>query len=335
MPDDFATRLKAIMRHRRVTLKQAADATGKSITAVQKWTSGGDISYEALRKLADFLEVNWIWLRYGEAALNGIEPTIQSDSIVNSFRRKFIADIQDREALLMLALNSTKMAVWQNNLVTGELRMINDEEVFGAKITCVEDVLRILLPEDQRFRNAAFERALQQNALYECDCRIKRPDTGEICWIRVRGKALHDPADRPVRMIGVTFDITELKQVEMAREETQRRLDEAMDAANVGAWEWDIKTGKIWHSHNKGQVLGIGAMPITSVEDFIQYVHPDDRGRVVQAVHGAIEHAVPYTERFRLMGESGAIIEVEDRGTVIRDKHGQPERMVGIIRRTE
>lgn len=211
MAEDFAARLKALMRERRVTLKQAADATGKSISAVQKWTTGGDITYEALRKLADFMEVSWLWLRYGEEALNDMMPGMQRAPIVNLFRQKFIADIQEREAFLMLALNNVNMAVWQNNLVTGELRMINDEEVLGTKITFFDEILNVLLPEDQLSRNTTFEQALQNNMLYECDYRIRRPDTGEIHWIRERGKIVRDPAGRPARVAGVSFDVTGLK----------------------------------------------------------------------------------------------------------------------------
>ena len=61
----FGERLKVLLKQNSLTQAQVASAIGTSIPSVNRWTKGGEIEYDNLRALADFLKVNWVWLRYG------------------------------------------------------------------------------------------------------------------------------------------------------------------------------------------------------------------------------------------------------------------------------
>ena len=58
--------------------------------------------------------------------------------------------------------------------------------------------------------------------------RIIRPD-GKIRWIRERGFPVVDPGGRPVRMVGIAEDVTDLKETERELLESRRRLEEALE----------------------------------------------------------------------------------------------------------
>ena len=72
--NSFSLHLKELLEHRKLSLQSVANALDVSRTAVHKWTRGGEIDYGNLRKLAQLLDVNWIWLRYGEDALRDVQP---------------------------------------------------------------------------------------------------------------------------------------------------------------------------------------------------------------------------------------------------------------------
>jgi PAS domain S-box-containing protein len=59
---------------------------------------------------------------------------------------------------------------------------------------------------------------------YEAEYRIVRPSDGEVRWIQAKAEIERDEAGRPLRLIGAHIDITELKQVEEARELISREL---------------------------------------------------------------------------------------------------------------
>lgn len=333
MADDFASRLKALMRQKKCTLKQVGDATGKSISAAQKWTTGGDITYEALRRLADFLGVNWIWLRYGEEALASNEVEEADPSILSRLRRQFIAEIQQREAQLMLALNSARMATWQDDLITGAFTVINDEEVLGTKMAYFDDILRIILPEDQPRRNAAIERALQEVSLYECDYRIRRPDTGSVRWLRVRGKPLRDLSGRPVKMTGILYDITEMKEAELAREDALARFNQALDAADIFAWDWQADTQQFTYSSNIEAILGVPATAVATLDQFLERMETADAAAIRQIIRQSDDPDVYLEQPYRFNLPDGSQRWMKVRGRVWKDAAGGTTRMTGITRR--
>ena len=109
--NSFAFRLKELLEHHKLTLQAVGTALGISRTAVHKWTRGGEIDYDNLRKLADFLKVNWIWLRYGDEALQNIQqPQVVELPMTDLTRRSTYVKTRDR-ASYAFALVSVAVAV--------------------------------------------------------------------------------------------------------------------------------------------------------------------------------------------------------------------------------
>ena len=95
--NSFAFRLKELLEHHKLTLQAVGTALGISRTAVHKWTRGGEIDYDNLRKLADFLKVNWIWLRYGEEALHSVQQAEVVELPMTDVRRRYTAEIMESD----------------------------------------------------------------------------------------------------------------------------------------------------------------------------------------------------------------------------------------------
>jgi transcriptional regulator with XRE-family HTH domain len=101
--DSFAGRLKGVLTRGRIQLKQVAAALGVSPSAVHKWTRGGEIEYPNLLALARFLNVNWLWLRYGDRALADLEANLNTDARAREGRQKHLAAIMESEARMTFA----------------------------------------------------------------------------------------------------------------------------------------------------------------------------------------------------------------------------------------
>jgi transcriptional regulator with XRE-family HTH domain len=208
MSADFSTRLQLLMNQKKLTLRTISDAVGASTAAVHKWCTGGDIKYEKLRLLASYLDVNWVWLRYGEEALSSVNANSSDMTYYNRLRMNQIAEIHHRENLLTASLSNARIAAWKYNLITNYFEIIHDAEVFGSKLVSFTDFNRILFPDDIKSRQKFLESALQNNLYYECKYRIKRLDNKETCWIQDKGKPVIDFAGRTIEICGVSFDIT-------------------------------------------------------------------------------------------------------------------------------
>ena len=138
--ETFALRLKEVLGRKRIMLKQVAEALGVSSAAVHKWTRGGEIEYRKLRVLADFLGVNWVWLRYGEQAVLDLATAAGSDEQLTEIRRKHLAEIMENEARMKFAQNVSGIVTWEWNILTDAVAYsANAEQLFGRPLRLLND----------------------------------------------------------------------------------------------------------------------------------------------------------------------------------------------------
>src|SRR5215471_15648173 len=97
-------------------------------------------------------------------------------------------------------------------------------------------------PDDSALLHETFTRAMQNGSIYELEHRIVRPD-GIVRWVYDCADPYFDQSGRLVRYVGATLDITERKEAEQALRDSEERLRLAQDAAAIGTFEWNIRTG--------------------------------------------------------------------------------------------
>jgi PAS domain S-box-containing protein len=113
--------------------------------------------------------------------------------------------------------------------------------------------------------------------------------------------------------------------------ESQRQLRLALDAARMGTWVWDIRTGRIQWSDNLEPLHGLAPGSFGGTyEDFLLCLHPDDRDRVRATVALAVETCSPYEMEFRVLWPDGSVRWMSGRGQVFLDAHGEPSCMIGL-----
>ena len=61
------------------------------------------------------------------------------------------------------------------------------------------------------------------------------------------------------------------------------------------------------------------------------HIHPDDRDRVLAAVHNHLQQRIPYDIEYRLRRKTGNYCWVHAKGQAIWDDSGNPTRMAGSI----
>ena len=147
-----------------------------------------------------------------------------------------------------------------------------------------------------------------------------------------------DDSGAPVRdeggIIGAVLvfrDVTERRKGLLAIQESQQRLELALEAGRMGTWEWEIGTGKVTWSAGLEQIHGLepGAFQ-GGFEDFQKDIHPADRERVLAAVQSALAGRTDYRMEYRIVRPDGAVAWVEARGRLVLGEQGDPERLVGI-----
>lgn len=140
-----------------------------------------------------------------------------------------------------------------------------------------------------------------------------------------------DAKGRIVGVGGAALDLTERRRAEEARRASEARLEMAMQAGRMGAWEWDIAGGRVTWSPSLEAIHGLEPGTFGGTREESQRdIHPEDLPRVQSEIQRTLREGGPYHTSYRIIRPDGQRAWVEARGTLVRDESGAPVRMLGI-----
>jgi PAS domain S-box-containing protein len=131
--------------------------------------------------------------------------------------------------------------------------------------------------------------------------------------------------------LAVILDITERKQTEEVLRASEERLSLALDVAHMVTWDFDILADSLVASGRMDLVFGLPAgSPAPSYEDFLDFVHPDDRATVFQALTRAVEEGMGYQLEYRVLWADETLHWIGAEGQAYYDAANRPVRLVGV-----
>jgi PAS domain S-box-containing protein len=109
------------------------------------------------------------------------------------------------------------------------------------------------------------------------------------------------------------------------------RLLRAQRAARLGLWDWDFETNNVEWSEGLYALIGVPAgAAATNDENWLEYIVPEDRTRVIGAFEGIVTRGGDFREEFRIRRTDGAIRWIACIGRVDQGTRGTATRMQGV-----
>ena len=164
------------------------------------------------------------------------------------------SELQESRQHLSLALTSSGMGTFEWD-ITENKRHFDDYVylLFGIRPETfsgtAEEFFQVIHPDDRKAVRDALNEAAEQDKPYETEYRVVWPDRS-VHHITARGKVLRNNAGRPLRMIGVCWEITERKQAEGELRESVNRLRRLYESGLLGVIYWNMN-GKITDANDK------------------------------------------------------------------------------------
>jgi PAS domain S-box-containing protein len=246
------------------------------------------------------------------------------------------AALRESEARLRISQEAGGIGTYEWDLVTGEL-WVSDvmRRLWGLpENTAISlgDAIKVVHPDDRSRVLSVSDKPLQDNVGYT-EYRIVRPDTGEIRWMARRGEILRDEGGEPRRVIGAFYDITNRVTAEAALRDSRERLERALDAAEMGAWELNLTTSEAWRSPRHDRIFGYDTpLPDWTYVRFLEHVVADDRADVDRAFRDAVAAPRDWGIECRIRRRDGAVRWILIQGRSELDGEQQPLRMKGLVR---
>src|SRR5215510_13800621 len=124
----------------------------------------------------------------------------------------------------------------------------------------------------------------------------------------------------------------ERRQHEAVLKESETRLQEALTAGAVTAFEWNPRNGLSQRSKNAVQILGLGPQQTFTPAQFLARVHPDDRARFKALINSVRVDNPSYSVTFRFVRPDGREVWLEETSRAEFDTAGRVVRLKGLTR---
>ena len=119
---------------------------------------------------------------------------------------------------------------------------------------------------------------------------------------------------------------------EQAVHESEERLNLALSAGGIAAWDYRIDTGEIVWNQEHYRMMGYEPGEVeSSYEAFIARVHPDDAAQVDALFLDSLKRAGDYNAEFRALLPGGEIRWIVATGGIDVDAAGDPLRSYGVM----
>jgi PAS domain S-box-containing protein len=160
------------------------------------------------------------------------------------------------------------------------------------------------------------------------EVRIRHKD-GSYRWVAWRAA----PEEGMVYANG--RDITvEKRQAEQLLQANEARLNLALEAGEMGAWEWNPRSNTTLWLHGTAALHGMrdaqDAAAMSMDEYMRRYVHPDDREILAAAMARSTGDESSQRAEYRIVWPDDSVHWIEVRGRMFFDDIGKPSQMVGV-----
>jgi PAS domain S-box-containing protein len=193
-------------------------------------------------------------------------------------------------------------------------------------------VFDITHPDDcERDRELLRRLVAGQLAVFDMEKRYIRKDRN-VVWARVTANIVRDETGWPLRDTAVVQDINARKQAEQALQASKDRLQLALDAAQLGWWQYDPLTRLVRGDARCQEIFDVDVHE-APIEELLNPVHPDDAERLSAAIGAALDPTDPKRSatEFRLRRKNGEVRWVETLGLAYFEGAGSERRAVSMV----
>jgi len=255
--------------------------------------------------------------------------SVHRDITERNRQRKALEEMRQRERALV---DSLPDAVWLTD-ASGVYLSINKahaEWIGKQPRDIVGKTAHGFLPPEVAERFHAEDQEIMRSRK---PLRVERESfRGSGVWREVIKVPIADGSGRVTGLVATSRDITARKRLEESLRRSEERLRLSQNFANIGAWDWNIRTGELHWSERIAPMFGYQQGELeTTYEDFLRALHPEDRQRVIDAINACVERGAEYNIEHRIIWPDGTVRWMHERGAVTRAADGTPLHMHGIV----
>jgi PAS domain S-box-containing protein len=227
-------------------------------------------------------------------------------------RKRGEAALRESEERMSLAAEATNLAMWEWNLSTDEVwSTITRPDLPGPpvseKATFESFISRLHIDDRDRIREALKE-AINSGEDFDAEFRVAHSDGG-VRWMVARGRVQVNEHGRPLRILGISIDITTRKQAEFQAQQQRDELGHLSRVAVMGELAASIAhelnqplSGIISNARAGERFIDRGDVDLGELRDLLADIVADGRraGDVIRGIQNMVKKGPPVRQRVNL-----------------------------------
>lgn len=124
------------------------------------------------------------------------------------------------------------------------------------------------------------------------------------------------------------IDTTHEYNIKQQLMESERRLKKSQSIADIGHWEYDLKTEKVTWSDELYRIKGVDTTFIPTYESIFSFIHPEDKEMVNTYYDNVRKNKKNFRFIYRILRE-GETRYIEERGELSLDENNEIQKVLG------
>ncbi|MFZ2315061.1 MAG: response regulator [Gammaproteobacteria bacterium] len=142
---------------------------------------------------------------------------------------------------------------------------------------------------------------------------------------------LYNEEGSPYAICSISTEVSEINKMHEDLRKESERLAIALQSAEAGTWDWDIKNDVVTWDDYLLNVFGIRKDSAPKCYDSIfNYIHPDDRQQIGNGIKKILIKGDDYHSEFRIIRSDHSVHILSAKGHIYRNESQEPIRMSGI-----
>lgn len=181
---------------------------------------------------------------------------------------------------------------------------------------------------DPADRDTVLERFARDGIVRDAEVRFKRKDGSPYAASLSLASVTIEGRDS---VMAIVLDVTQRTEAETALRESETLLRLSQRAAQIGSWDWNLGTNRVHWSDQMYRLHGIDRNEFDHTpEDYLRFVHPDDRGKIEQLIADLL-HGKGYPIEYRVIQADGTERVFSGSSAVVAGDDGKPVSIVGTV----
>ena len=226
-----------------------------------------------------------------------------------------LEDLKSKHEILTQVIENSSDLLYRMSLPDGRYTYVSPAsfKIFGYKpeVFYRSPVLikNLMHPDWVEYFKEQWELLLDGSAPENYEYQIITP-SGEVKWIFQKNVFIRNKSGKICAIEGIVSDVTERKELEEKLRKNAARLEEAQRLAQIGYWQWDIKTGDVEWSEGVFSIFQQDPDTFKPQIDSIMALSPwpEDHKREQELMKKAVQNheTGTYEQRFLLPdGQTG------------------------------